>query len=927
MTSTTWVRRFDQLTDVERATAGGWDAVRGLLGGKGANLAEMTRLGIPVPPGFTITTQACLHYLNNEHDLPIDLWDQVVAALRSVEAATGKRFGDPTRPLLVSCRSGAKFSMPGMMDTVLNIGLNDDTAQGLVTLSHDEHFVFDSYRRLIQMFGTVVLGLRDELFESVLTVARASRGVASDAELTAADLRDVVRQFRDIAPRFPVDPHEQLRMAIEAVFSSWNGRRAVDYRTAAHIPHDLGTAVNIQAMVFGNLGERSATGVAMTRSGATGEPGLEGDFLINAQGEDVVSGTRATRPIEDLGALLPEAHAQLRETAAKLEYRYRDMQDIEFTVEQGRLWVLQTRDGKRTAAAAVRIAVDLASEQVISRADAVRRVTPDQIDFFLHPQLSVDARRTAEASGLLLATGLNVSPGAAVGTAVFDPDTAQRLAADGRAVILLRPETKPDDVHGMLAAQGIVTTRGGRTSHAALVARQFGKPAVVGTASLEIDPVLRRATVGDQVVEEGDWLSLDGGTGHIYRGRLETFVPDLTDASLARLLAWADEFRRLGVRANADNPADAERARNNGAEGIGLCRTEHMFFAPDRLPLMQKMIMSGSALERREALALLEPLQRSDFVGLFQAMSGLPVIIRLVDPPLHEFLPTSEELSRRITDAKIRLSAAGSLDEIDALLGQLRGDEDLLKRVQALRESNPMLGLRGVRLGLRYPEILQMQVRAIIHAACDAFEAGVHPQPEIMVPLTTDVGELIEVRRLIAAEAAVVFHERHTTVPFRVGTMVETPRAALTAERLAEHADFFSIGSNDLTQTTYGLSRDDAETSFLVDYLRSGIYDHDPFTSIDPDGVGVLIDLAVAAARTAGSGFEIGVCGEHGGDPTSITWCHQHGLTYVSCSPPRVPVARLAAAQAALADGQHDGRRPVPTSDRPARHTVSLAGP
>ena len=900
MSGTTWVRRFDQLAEFEQDVDGGWEGVRGLLGGKGANLAEMTRLGIPVPPGFTITTQACLRYLRDAQGLPDGLWDQVVAALRSVEAATGKQFGDASRPLLVSCRSGAKFSMPGMMDTVLNIGLNDDTAKGLIALSHDEHFVFDSYRRLIQMFGTVVLGLRDELFESVLATTRSARGVGSDAELTAADLRDVVRQFRDITPQFPVDPHEQLRMAVEAVFSSWNGRRAVDYRTAAKIPHDLGTAVNIQAMVFGNLGDRSATGVAMTRSGATGEPGLEGDFLVNAQGEDVVSGTRATRPIQDLGVVLPEAYAQLRETAAKLEFRYRDMQDIEFTVEQGRLWLLQTRDGKRTAAAAVRIAVDLASEQVISRAEAVRRVTPAQIDFFLHPQLSVDARVSAEESGLVLASGLNVSPGAAVGTAVFDPDTAQRLAADGRAVILLRPETKPDDVHGMLAAQGIVTTRGGRTSHAALVARQFGKPAVVGAALLDIDPVGHRATIGDQVVEEGDWLSLDGGTGLIYRGRLETFVPDLTDAWLARLLSWADDFRRLGIRANADTPTDAQRARSNGAEGIGLCRTEHMFFAPDRLPLMQKMIMSSSAVERREALAGLEPLQRSDFVGLFQAMSGLPVIIRLVDPPLHEFLPTSDELARRITDAKIKLSSAGSLDQIDALLGRLRSDEDLLKRVQALRETNPMLGLRGVRLGLRYPEILQMQVRAIMHAACDAFEGGSRPHPEIMVPLTTDAGELIEARRLIAAEAASVFQERRMSVPYQVGTMVETPRAALTANRLAQHADFFSIGSNDLTQTTYGLSRDDAETGFLIDYLRRGIYDHDPFTSIDPDGVGVLIDLAVEAARAAGGGFPGGVCGEHGGDPTSITWCHEHGLTYVSCSPPRVPVARLAAAQAAL---------------------------
>ncbi|HEU5486748.1 MAG TPA: pyruvate, phosphate dikinase [Microlunatus sp.] len=900
MTETTWVRPFDTLDQTERDLGGGWDAVRGLLGGKGANLAEMTRLGIPVPPGFTVTTAACLAYLEADHTPPDAMWPQVLEAIRTVEATTGKGFGDPSRPLLVSCRSGAKFSMPGMMDTVLNLGLNDDTAKGLIALSHNEHFVFDSYRRLIQMFGTVVLGLRDELFENVLAAARSSRGVTSDADLTEADLRDVVARFRDITPQFPTDPYEQLRMAVEAVFASWNGRRAVDYRTAAKIPHDLGTAVNVQAMVFGNLGDRSATGVAMTRSGATGEPGLEGDFLINAQGEDVVSGTRATRPIEDLAQVLPEAYAQLRETAARLETRYRDMQDIEFTVEDGRLWLLQTRDGKRTAAAAVRIAVDLAGEGLITRADAVRRVSSEQVDFFLHPQLTADARTAAAQDGRVVATGLNVSPGAAVGTAVFDPDTAQRLAADGRAVILLRPETKPDDVHGMLAAQGIVTTRGGRTSHAALVARQFGKPAVVGAAALDIDPLGRRAAVGDRVIEEGDWVSLDGGTGQVYLGRLDTFVPDLHDEWLARLLTWADEYRRLGVRANADNPTDAVRARRNGAEGIGLCRTEHMFFAPERLPLMQKMIMSGTAAERREALAALEPLQRTDFLGLFQAMDGLPVIIRLVDPPLHEFLPTVDELARRITDSKIKLSSASSLEQIDKLLAALRGDEDLLHRVQALRESNPMLGLRGVRLALRYPEILQMQVRAIFHAVCDAVEAGARPRPEIMIPLTTDAQELVRVREIVAHEAAAVFEERHSTVPYQVGTMVETPRAALTAAHLAKQADFFSIGSNDLTQMTYGLSRDDAETGFLLDYLRTGIYDHDPFTSIDPDGVGPLIDYALTAAREEGSGFEVGVCGEHGGDPTSITWCHEHGLTYVSCSPLRVPVARLAAGQAAL---------------------------
>ena len=896
------VYRFDQLDEVEKELVGGWDAVRGLLGGKGANLAEMTRLGIPVPPGFTVTTRACLRYLADDNTMPAEVWEQVLAALHDVEQVLDKRFGDPTSPLLVSCRSGAKFSMPGMMDTVLNIGLNDDTAKGLVALTGDAHFVFDSYRRLIQMFGTVVLGLRDELFENVLASARVARGVASDADLSVDDLRSVVARFRDIAAQFPTDPTEQLRMAIEAVFASWNGKRAVDYRNAAGIPHDLGTAVNVQAMVFGNLGKHSATGVTMTRSGATGQPGLEGDYLINAQGEDVVSGTRATRPLETLAEAMPQAHAELQRTAAALEAHYREMQDIEFTIEDAKLWLLQTRDGKRTAQAAVRIAVDLVNEGLITQQDALRRVTPSQIDFFLHPQLAAAARKQAADEGRLIATGLNVSPGAAVGVAAFDPDRAQRLGNDGRKVILIRPETKPDDVHGMLASEGILTTRVGRTSHAALVARQFGKPAVVGVSALEVDLVGHRASVGDLVIEEGDWVSLDGSTGEVFLGQLDTFVPDITDTWLAMLLSWADKYRRLGVRANADYPQDAQRAREYGAEGIGLCRTEHMFFQSERLPVMQRMIMTDSVTERRDALEELEPLQRADFLGLFQAMDGLPVIIRLVDPPLHEFLPTFEELTKRITDGKIRISAAGSLDEVDAILGRLRNDEDLLRRVQALHESNPMLGLRGVRLAIRYPEILQMQARAIFEAACDAAEAGGDPRPEVMVPLTSDAGELIKARQIIETEAKAVFEGRERAIPYQIGTMVETQRAALTADRLAEYADFFSVGSNDLTQTTYALSRDDAETSFLVDYLRSHVFEQNPFSSLDSQGVGKLVDMAIASARARSDGFEVGLCGEHGWDPTSITWCHEHVLTYVSCSPFRVPVARLAAAQAALGE-------------------------
>jgi pyruvate, orthophosphate dikinase len=746
----------------------------------------------------------------------------------------------------------------------------------------------------------VVLGLRDELFEHVLAGARAARGVDSDAELTAEDLRGIVRRFRELAPRFPTDPFEQLRMAVEAVFASWNGKRAIDYRNAAGIPHDLGTAVNVQTMVFGNLGAQSATGVAMSRSGATGEPGLEGDYLRGAQGEDVVSGTRATQPLEALAAEMPEVAGELRRIAEVLEARYRDMQDIEFTIEDGKLWLLQTRDGKRTAQSAVRIAVDMADAGLITRQEAVRRVQPAQIDFFLHPQLAAAARRQASAEDRMVAKGLNVSPGAAVGVAAFDPDVAERWGREGRDVILVRPETKPDDVHGMLAARGILTSRGGRTSHAALVARQFGKPAVVGVAGLEIDLLGRSATVAGHSIAEGDWISIDGSTGEVYLGRLDTFVPDISDRWLSTLLEWADGFRRLGIRANADYPVDAERARRYGAEGIGLCRTEHMFFQTDRLPVMQRMIMSDSVAERRDALAELLPLQRADFLGLFRAMGGRPVIIRLLDPPLHEFLPTYEELAERITDAKIGLSAAGSLEHIDTLLRRLREDEDLLRRVGALREANPMLGMRGVRLAIRHPEIAQMQARAIMEAACDAAEEDLRPQPEIMVPLVTDAAELRRVRVLIETEARAVLDERGLDVAYRVGTMIETPRAALLADRLAAEADFFSFGTNDLTQTTYALSRDDAETSFLIDYLRLGVLDRDPFGTLDVDGVGQLVDAALTRGTATRPGLETGICGEHGGDPASIAWCHAHGLSYVSCSPYRVPVARLAAAHAAL---------------------------
>ncbi len=896
----TWVYRFQDVAEAENAVGGDWEDVRGLLGGKGANLGEMSRLGVPVPPGFTITTEACNEYITGGGTLPAGLLDQVAAALAAIEDQTGKRFGDPANPLLVSCRSGAKFSMPGMMDTVLNIGLNDVVVKGLAELSGDERFAYDSYRRLVQMFGSVVLGYKDELFEHVLTQYRQKRGVSTDAELSVEDLREIVERFRRIAAGFPDDPKEQLRLAVEAVFRSWNGKRAIDYRNAAGIAHDLGTAVNIQVMVFGNLGEDSATGVAMSRDGATGENEIEGDYLINAQGEDVVAGIRATKDLRILHEEMPQTYEELSDISRKLEAHYREMQDMEFTVERGRLWILQTRDGKRTAQAAVRIAVDMAHEGLITRAEAVQRVTPEQIDFFLHPQLAAESRQEAIAEGRLLGTGLNVSPGAAVGVVAFDPDLAERWNEDGREVLLVRPETKPDDVHGMIAAEGILTSRGGRTSHAALVARQFGKPAVVGMEGLEIEPDNHLMRLGSLQIAEGDWVSIDGTTGEVFLGRLGTFVPDLSDESLVRLLGWADEFRRLGVRANADYPVDAQRAREYGAQGIGLCRTEHMFFEEDRLPIVQSMIMASTPAERRDALDELLPLQRADFLGLFEAMDGLPVIIRLMDPPLHEFLPAWEKLVDEVADRKIRLRAADSLETLNESLSQLEHTERLVAAVERLREANPMLGLRGVRLSVIYPEITRMQVRAIVEAACDAVEAGIVVEPEIMIPLSVDAGELAWVGDVVRGEAATVLAERGREVDYKIGTMIETPRAAITAAALAETAEFFSFGTNDLTQTTFAISRDDAEASFLTYYLTLGVIAENPFATLDDAGVGTLIKMAVAGGRDTREDLEVGICGEHGGEPKSIALCHQYGLDYVSCSPFRVPVARLAAAHAAL---------------------------
>jgi pyruvate,orthophosphate dikinase len=877
-----------------------------LLGGKGANLAEMTRMGLPVPPGFIVSTRACNAYLA-AGGFPRGMWEQVERALAKVERAAGKRLGDPADPLLVSCRSGARFSMPGMMDTVLNIGMNDAVAAGLARLTGDERFVSDAYRRLVQMFGTVVMGLPDEPFEGVLAGHRKAKGVANDADLDAGTLREIAAEFKAIVKArakrpFPDDPREQLRLATEAVFRSWNGKRAIDYRNAAGIAHDLGTAVNIQTMVFGNMGADSGTGVLTTRNVTTGEPRLEGDWLTNAQGEDVVAGTRATMPIEALRTEMPRIHAELSRNCRTLERHFREVQDVEFTIERGRLWMLQTRDAKRTAQAAVRIAVDLANERLVTREEAVLRVSPDHVDAFLHPQFEARDKAAAKKRGDLLATGLNVSPGAASGVLAFDADTAEAWGVkEKKAVIMVRPETKPDDVHGMLAARGILTSRGGRTSHAALVARQFGKPAVVGVAAMEVDAEKREFAIGGRVFREGDAVSIDGTTGEVFAGSLKTVVPEFTDPYLAKLLSWADGFRRLGVWANADYPRDAERARAYGAQGIGLCRTEHMFFETERLPLVQKMILATTDAEREPPLAKLLPFQRGDFEGLFRAMDGLPVTIRLIDPPLHEFLPSHDDLLREVTELETRSSLAAGPDPL-GLAGTLAQKKRLLTAVEAMREANPMLGLRGVRLGIHLPQLVRMQVRAIMEAACRCRREGVKVKPKIMIPLTAHNNELKVEEAILEAEAKAVMKEQGVTVKYQFGTMIEIPRAALTAGEIARYAEFFSFGTNDLTQTTFGISRDDAETGFLQEYLERRILPENPFATLDQGGVGKLMEMGVRLGREVRPGLEVGICGEHGGDPATIHFCHRIGLDYVSCSPYRVPVARLAAAQAALVE-------------------------
>ena len=868
--------------------------MRDLLGGKGVGAAEMTSAGLPVPPGFTITTEACNAYYQGQGGFPPGLWDQVLAALSQIENQTGKRLGDPNDPLLVSVRSGAKFSMPGMMDTVLNLGLNRHSLEGLSESTGNDRFANDAYRRFIQMFGKIVLDIDGDKFEHLLEEMKSEIGAVQDTELTTEHLTTLVGRFKSLVQvetgsDFPSDPLEQLRMSIEAVFRSWNNRRAINYRNFHKISHDLGTAVNVQTMVYGNMGDHSGTGVAFTRDPSTGENKLFGEYLLNAQGEDVVAGIRTPQPIDLLSQDLPAVYEQFLEIAQRLEKHYREMQDLEFTVENGRLYMLQTRTGKRSAPAAVQIAVDMVEEGLISREEAVSRVEPDQIEQLLHRRIDPSAEVE------VIASGLNASPGAATGKAIFDADTANELAADGEEVILVRPETNPDDVHGMIAAQGILTARGGATSHAAVVARSIGRPCVAGCEAIRVDPEARQFLANGRIIKEGDLISINGSTGDVIVGEVPLIDPEITP-EMSKLLGWADDIRRLQVWANADYPRDAKIAREYGAEGIGLCRTEHMFFEPERLPIVRQMILAEEDSERDTALARLLDFQRDDFRGIFREMDGLPVVIRLLDPPLHEFLPAYEELLVEVIELRQKGDDSGELEE----------KEKLMQRVASMREANPMLGLRGCRLGLLVPGVNVMQVKAILLAAADVEREGKHVLPEIMIPLVGHVNELKAVRQELEKAAAEVERDAGHRLPYKFGTMIEVPRAALTAQEIAEHAEFFSFGTNDLTQTTFAISRDDAEGKFLLEYVQRNILPANPFQVLDQTGVGSLMRIAVEHGRRTRPDIELGICGEHGGEPSSIEFCHNLGLDYVSCSPYRAPVARLAAAQAALTSRERD---------------------
>lgn len=883
---TKWVYGFGN------GSAEGAADMRNLLGGKGANLAEMSSLGLPVPPGFTITTEVCTYYYDNEKSYPPALEAEVAAAMDKVGEATGRKFGDPDRPLLVSVRSGARASMPGMMDTVLNLGLSDGTVEAIARESGDARFAYDSYRRFIQMYSDVVLGVDNHEFEDILEEYKERNDLTLDTEITAEAWQGIIEKFKalveaELGKPFPQDPQEQLWGAIGAVFSSWMTPRAVTYRRLHDLPASWGTAVNVQAMVFGNMGENSATGVAFTRNPSTGENSLYGEFLVNAQGEDVVAGIRTPQDITEkarieagssnpsLEALMPEAFAEFQTYCDKLERHYKDMQDLEFTIEQGKLWMLQTRVGKRTAKAALKIAVDMVAEGMLEEEEAVFRVEPGALDQLLHPTIDPKAERD------ILSTGLPASPGAASGAIVFTSDAAEQAKGDGRKVILVRVETSPEDIHGMHAAEGILTSRGGMTSHAAVVARGMGKPCVAGAGGLRIDYRNQTINVGGRQLKEGDIITIDGATGQILAGEVAMLQPTLS-GDFGTLMGWADRGRRMTVRTNAETPQDAKVAREFGAEGIGLCRTEHMFFEGDRILAVREMILAETQEGRRAALAKLLPMQRQDFTDLFEIMHGLPVTIRLLDPPLHEFLPKTDE----------------ELKDVATAMG---ADPELLRdRALSLEEFNPMLGHRGCRLLVSYPEIAEMQARAIFEAAVAAAKAtGAPVVPEIMVPLVGLKGELDLVRSSIEAMAKAVMEETGAELTYQVGTMVELPRAALKAAEIAESAEFFSFGTNDLTQTTFGISRDDA-ASFLGTYQTKGILEQDPFVSLDPEGVGELIKIGVERGRSTRPDIKLGICGEHGGDPSSITFCESVDLDYVSCSPYRVPIARLAAAQAAL---------------------------
>jgi len=879
----------------------GAKGMKELLGGKGANLAEMTRLDIDVPPGFTISTEACRYYYEKDHTFPSGLEVEIKENLSKLEESLRLKFGAPEDPLLVSVRSGAMVSMPGMMDTVLNIGLTDESVKGLSKKTGSERFAYDCYRRFIQMFGDVVSGVNRDMFEEILDSKKRERGAEYDTQLTDTDLKEVVANYKELVVEkkgesFPADPYEQLRRAVVAVFESWQTPRAVEYRKLHRIPDTLGTAVNVQAMVFGNTGENSGTGVAFTRNPATGDKGVYGEYLLNAQGEDVVAGIRTPRPLKELENDMPEIFGELIRIFERLERHYRDMQDVEFTVEDGRLWMLQTRTGKRTAQAAVRIAVDMLEEGLIDKKTAVTRVEPSQLDQLLHKTFDPRAKKK------VIAKGLNASPGAATGKVIFNTEDGLRMHEHRERVILVRQETSPDDVAGMAVSEGILTSKGGMTSHAAVVARGMGKCCVAGCGSIQVDYDAELFRVGELSVKKGDYVSLDGTSGEVMLGEVPSIESEITrvisgemkpeDSKIyvhyEKLMSWADEIRRLGVRTNADNPEDAALARNFGAEGIGLARTEHMFFG-ERLPEVRKLIIAEDEKERREAIAKLLPMQKDDFKGIFRAMDGLPVIVRLLDPPLHEFLPKTEEIEAEVAKAEER----GEKSRVDEL-------QELRVKTERLKESNPMLGHRGCRVGITFPDIYEMQVRAICEAACELKKEGLNPIPEIMIPVVSHVNELAEIKAYTKKRAEEVMSEQGVKIDYLFGTMIELPRAALTADEIAKEVDFFSYGTNDLTQTTYGFSRDDVEEKFLPVYIDKRILVDNPFAVLDPKGVGELVKIGKDRGRASNPSLEVGICGEHGGEPKSIDFCHRIGLDYVSCSPYRVPIARLAAAHAVL---------------------------